>query len=70
MYWMIQSSIPSRIKIFFCSTKGPDELWDPFIPLPGVRRPELEVYYSTSFNVEVKNEWSSTSTPFTHLRGL
>jgi hypothetical protein len=58
-------------KIFFSSSKRPDSLLGPpgLLPngyhgsLPLVKRPGREFDHSPPSSVEVKNEWSYTSTP-------
>jgi hypothetical protein len=61
--------------MYFPYPKSPDQLWDPAgllfngsLDFPGVKRSEREADHSPTFNAEVKNEWSSNSTPrISHL---
>jgi hypothetical protein len=64
-------------KGFFSSSKRPDG-WGPNqLPMqwvlaffPGVQPPEREVNHTPPSTVEVKNEWSCTSTPPICLHGV
>ena len=64
------SSVPVRGKIILFS-KSPDRLWGPRVGtgvLPrGVKGLRSEDDHSPSSTAEVKNEWSHTPTPPTHL---
>ena len=35
-----------------------------------VKRPERDIYYSSTYTVEVKNAWSCTATPPIYLHGV
>lgn len=37
---------------------------------PMVKRPERDIYYSSTYTVEVKNAWSCTATPPIYLHGV
>jgi hypothetical protein len=68
---MIWGTNPGRGRRFFSSIKYLDCLWVPSSLLfnkyqaafPGVKRERHEVDHSPPPSTEVRNEWSSTSTP-------
>jgi hypothetical protein len=59
--------IPSRGKRVVCTPQRPDRLWDPPSFLPnvywGLKRQRREADHSPPSSAEVKNGWSSSSTP-------
>jgi hypothetical protein len=65
--WDVQDSNPGRKKLFLCSSKR-SRL--PLGSLMKVNRWRREVSHSPPSNAEVKNDWSSTSTPTICLHGM
>jgi hypothetical protein len=63
------------INFIWCLSQNPDRLWDPLSSLlngyrksfPGRKRPVRELNHPSSSSVEVKNEWSYTSSPPVYL---
>ena len=63
---------------FFSSPKYPDLLWGPPSLLingyrgyfPGIKRPGRDYRHSPPSSVEIKNDWSYTSTPSVCLNGV
>jgi hypothetical protein len=69
--WTIPSLSPGSGKRYFCSQNHADWLWGPPSLLfnghrsfsPRLKRAGRDVYQSSTWSAEVKNEWSCTSPP-------
>jgi hypothetical protein len=76
--WMVQGSNPGGEKRFLSSPKRPDRLWGPPSLIfsryrgsfPGVKQPGSLFNHSLPFSVEVKSEWSYTTTPPIRLHAV